>query len=130
MSKKHETLSIGTPNEQAVDPTSGKIMHVRDEYGLSIDPKEHADPKCTSCSGRGVVVKIMNYPKDRKPEDAGLIVSQDGKVRFTDRCGCVEPRYQKRRRIFERAGASFLEKRAAEASKEDLRYAEEVKESR
>lgn len=108
MSRKHETFSLGNPLETAVDP-NGKLVQVRDDLGLSLDPKEHADPKCGLCGGRGIVVKIAPKPKDGFPD--GVAVDEDGHARFADTCSCVGPTYARRRKLLRPADSSL-----------DLRY--------
>lgn len=80
MSRKHEMLNLGMPNE--VSYATGRAVQVRDEFGLSLDPKDNADPKCLNCSGRGMVRRV--------------ILGEEGRAAAP--CGCVTRVYQRKRR--------------------------------
>lgn len=78
MSQKHESFTLGTPNQPHPSVSALKLF---DDLGLSTDPAQHADPKCTTCNGRGVLV----------------LVEKDGRKQTT--CGCSAKRYKKRRAL-------------------------------
>lgn len=84
MSVKHESFSIGPPNEAMTYISSDKK---RDDLGLSLDPAEHADPKCRTCSGRGTFQVLT------ATDEVGVY------DRTLNACGCARPRYEKRRAV-------------------------------
>jgi len=92
------SLNIGPPNQESLLP-NGKKIRVRDELGLSLDPKENADQKCRTCYGRGVF--------------SAVVPSRDGKAMgetVARSCGCVNRVYARKRRVVERIVVSSKDK--------------------
>lgn len=82
MSLKHENFTVGNPGETKV--VDGRLIETRDAWGLSCDPMEHADPKCSSCYGRGVLKMVRD--------------STFGE-RLWVPCGCAVRRRDQRRKL-------------------------------
>ena len=111
-------LNVGTPKaERVLEGIAGAegLVVVRDELGLSLDPKDYAHRHCRYCRGNGVVTTTRPVPLDHlnklrkeNPEALKAVETKwrkkKGKqvavghfVRSNRTCGCVEPRYQKAR---------------------------------
>ncbi len=99
-------LDIGTPNEKAMD-ADGKEVKVRDDLGLSTEPKRYAAPNCKDCYGRGSVIKVRQFTAKEaievaKDPEAGPML-QGGCIRIVDVCKCATKRYAKARAQVARA---------------------------
>ena len=84
---------IRQPNEKVT--FQGVDIAVTDDLGVSLDPRDHAKPSCTTCWGKGAFYKSV-------PADAKALGLPDGDMsrnvsRTMTTCGCVERRYQRAR---------------------------------
>jgi hypothetical protein len=80
----------------------GRSVRVRDELGISLDPKQHAKPTCRDCRGNGVIERTVVVSANQLAERIGVAVTQirseNNREHDMTVCGCVRPRYEKVRR--------------------------------
>ena len=96
------TLALGVPNETA---RHGALeVQLRDDLGLSLDPRVHAKRQCTTCHGRGVFVLSRRMAPEElekltaaDPASAAQVVAANNWFRAQSVCGCVESRYKRAR---------------------------------
>ena len=100
------SFTLGPPNEEELDARGLKVR-VRDELGVSFDPREFADRNCSTCWGKGVVPWVAGGAPDAVRKHLPFVRRREEpphSSRPSDdtpllACGCVRPRRERVRRI-------------------------------
>jgi hypothetical protein len=88
-------LDVGKPHEKGLVDGRSELVVVRDELGLSYDPKVHAKKRCSACRGNGVI-------QGRRAVKAPGKRSKNNWEHFSHSCVCAKRGYQRaRKKLYE-----------------------------